>query len=247
MISKKVFVLRRLKVYHSSMRYPVNEKYRYIWLLACLGLYLVNPIYRELDLPGHAFTGSLLYSCILFTALRSCLDNKKLLVWMILLSSPAFLAHWANITNLYHSANLLLWASILFNISFCCIITKEMLSPECSIHNRLAASLCNYLFIGITFTYLFSLIEIHFPGSFKFPMEMALEPTSAGISQLLGAMNYHSFVTLATLGYGDIHPLTPISRCACIIEAIIGQLYLIVVVTSVVGGNITQVFHKESN
>ena len=238
--------MTHLKVYHSNMKNSGNEKYRYVWLLACLSLYMMTPIYKELKLPGHTYTSSLLYACIVFTALRSCFENKKLFVWMIALALPALLAHWAKAADIYDSVSLIMWTSILFNISYIAIITKEMLQFNCSIHNRLAASLCNYLFIGITFGYVYTLIEMAYPGSFHFPVEMAATSDIQSFGSLLGTMNYHSFVTLATLGYGEIHPLSAMSRCACVIEALIGQIYLVVVVTSVVGGNITQVFHKEA-
>jgi voltage-gated potassium channel len=227
------------------MTNSLNEKYRYVWLLACLCLYMFNPIYKELTLPGHKYTSSLLYACIVFTALRSCFENKKLFFWMLSLALPALLAHWAKAANIYDSVTLIMCTSVLFNISFIAIITKEMLQFNCSIHNRLAASLCNYLFIGITFGYVYTMIEMVHPGSFNFPVEMATTKDMLAFGNLLNTMNYHSFVTLATLGYGEIHPLTAMSRCACVIEALIGQIYLVVVVTSVVGGNITQVFHKD--
>jgi len=46
---------------------------------------------------------------------------------------------------------------------------------------------------------------------------------------------YFSFVTLATLGYGDIVPLTPTARGLAVSEAIVGQLYLAVLVARLVG------------
>ena len=46
---------------------------------------------------------------------------------------------------------------------------------------------------------------------------------------------YFSFVTLATLGYGDITPITPIARGLAVFEAIVGQFYLAVLVARLVG------------
>jgi hypothetical protein len=47
-------------------------------------------------------------------------------------------------------------------------------------------------------------------------------------------MVYYSFVTLATLGYGDIVPLSPSARGLAILEAVVGQIYLVVVVARLV-------------
>lgn len=49
-------------------------------------------------------------------------------------------------------------------------------------------------------------------------------------------MTYFSFVTLATLGYGDISPLTPVAQSLVILEAVTGMFYMAVVVASLIGG-----------
>ncbi|MBN1852246.1 MAG: two pore domain potassium channel family protein [Pirellulales bacterium] len=55
-----------------------------------------------------------------------------------------------------------------------------------------------------------------------------------------GALNYFSFITLATVGYGDITPTTPLTRTLAWIEAITGQFYLAVIVAGLVGFKVTQ-------
>ena len=50
-----------------------------------------------------------------------------------------------------------------------------------------------------------------------------------------GASVYFSFVTLTTLGYGDILPLTDRARSLAYLEAVIGQIYLAVLVGKLVG------------
>ena len=51
---------------------------------------------------------------------------------------------------------------------------------------------------------------------------------------LLGQFSYYSYVTLSTLGYGDITPITRVARSWSALEAIVGQLYLAVVLARVV-------------
>ena len=46
---------------------------------------------------------------------------------------------------------------------------------------------------------------------------------------------YLSFVTLATVGYGDIHPIEPLAQILCATEGIVGQVFLAVVVARVIG------------
>jgi len=55
-----------------------------------------------------------------------------------------------------------------------------------------------------------------------------------------GALSYFSFITLATVGYGDVTPATPLARALAWMEAVTGQFYLAVLVAGLVGFKITQ-------
>jgi voltage-gated potassium channel Kch len=48
-------------------------------------------------------------------------------------------------------------------------------------------------------------------------------------------MTYFSFVTLTTLGYGDISPVTPIAKVLVILEAVVGMFYIAIIVASLIG------------
>lgn len=58
---------------------------------------------------------------------------------------------------------------------------------------------------------------------------------------------YFSFVTLTTLGYGDILPITPIAKVFAYLEAIIGVFYMAIVVSSLVSSSREQYFSDDSN
>lgn len=80
-----------------------------------------------------------------------------------------------------------------------------------------------YLQIGIAFAFVFQTIEYFEPGTY------------AGDGPIDGsALAYFSFVTLATLGYGDIVPTTHVARNLAVLETVIGQVFLVVVVARVV-------------
>ena len=55
-----------------------------------------------------------------------------------------------------------------------------------------------------------------------------------------GALSYYSFITLATVGYGDVTPRTPVARTLAWFEAVVGQFYLAVLVAGLVGFKVTQ-------
>lgn len=95
---------------------------------------------------------------------------------------------------------------------------------------RLSAALSAYLLVGYFFGIAYFEVARLLPGSFT----IAGAATHSGQLDLQTGI-YFSFVTLATLGYGDISPLAPTARGLAVTEAILGQLYLAVLVARLVG------------
>ncbi|MGH7289419.1 MAG: potassium channel family protein, partial [Myxococcota bacterium] len=88
---------------------------------------------------------------------------------------------------------------------------------------RICAALCVYLLAGIAFGGIFATLDALGPGSL------------AGVGPIdLDDAVYFSFVTLATLGYGDIAPATSATRALAVLEAVFGQLYLAVLIARLV-------------
>jgi hypothetical protein len=86
------------------------------------------------------------------------------------------------------------------------------------------AALSTYLLGGVFFAQLHLSVESYWPGSYSGPSELT------EVSAL-----YFSFVTLATLGYGDFLPKSDLARGVTIFEVIGGQLYLAVMVARLIG------------
>ena len=90
----------------------------------------------------------------------------------------------------------------------------------------LLAAINSYLLIGITLSILFLILDLFIPSSFK-----QLEPGEAGFSTFV----YYGLVTLSTLGYGDITPDTPMARSLSTFTALLGQLYLVIIMAIIIG------------
>lgn len=89
---------------------------------------------------------------------------------------------------------------------------------------HLYAALSVYLLLGLLFAGVFLTLQLLVPGSLSGgPGPISTE-----------AAVYFSFVTLATLGYGDIVPLTSVARGLAVIEAVVGQFYIAVMVARMV-------------
>lgn len=90
---------------------------------------------------------------------------------------------------------------------------------------RIAAALCVYMLVGLAFGGFFGALEAIEPGSVVGGDEAQLSVADAA---------YFSFVTLATLGYGDMVPVSAAARSLAVLETVFGQLYLAVLVARLV-------------
>ncbi len=97
-------------------------------------------------------------------------------------------------------------------------------------------AICVYMLGALAWAFLFSLLEVLQPGSFNLPELSAerLGPATADVRRLSIFM-YYSLVTLTTLGYGDITPVTPLARNLAAFETVMGQLYIAILVARLVG------------
>lgn len=84
----------------------------------------------------------------------------------------------------------------------------------------------SYLLMGLTSSILFLLLDLVIPSSFS---QIVAGPGS------LSNFVYFGFVTLSTLGYGDITPAEPLARSLAIFTALGGQLYLVIVIALIIG------------
>ncbi len=98
--------------------------------------------------------------------------------------------------------------------------------------NRIVGAVCVYLLLGVMWSIAYSVLEYLQPGSFKGLTELA---TPAWNPDWI----YFSFVTITTLGYGDITPLTQTARSLTVSEAIVGQFFIAVLVAGLVSAYIS--------
>ena len=104
------------------------------------------------------------------------------------------------------------------------------------------ASVVAYQLIGLFFAQIFTLAIVVDPSSLHLPDN--LPPSTANFQV---EMIYFSFVTLATLGYGDILPDSSLTRSVAILEAIIGQFYVAVIVAVLVSAFVSQRMQNPSD
>ena len=96
--------------------------------------------------------------------------------------------------------------------------------------DMIMGAICAYFLMGLVWAFAYSTLEFFQPGSFQMPQGTVNQATFA----------YYSYVTLTTLGYGEITPISAPARSFAILEAMIGQLYLAVLIARLVGIHIAQ-------
>ncbi|WP_221406498.1 potassium channel family protein [Reichenbachiella sp. 5M10] len=117
----------------------------------------------------------------------------------------------------------------LFSI-FIAIVTYELfrdLVGKKSIQiNEIVGAMDGYILVGYIGSLMFLLIHLIYPNAFS-----NVSPGRAGMSDLI----YFSFVTMLTIGYGDIVPQVPAARSLVIMIGLVGQFYLVIVIATFVG------------
>jgi hypothetical protein len=198
---------------------------KFLILLIFFVITLVTLPFTTASLPGQ-ITFTILASAILLTALYVISHSKNTLYLGIALALPAIVADWF---DLIHTA---VWISIcsdiftfLFFLFTIFIIVRTIFFQNRISADTLYGAICIYLLIGFAFAQLYSLIETLSPGAFTgSPTETFT--TFQEVAQQMRNAVYYSFVTLTTLGYGDITPLTMHGKFLAILEAITGQLFI---------------------
>jgi hypothetical protein len=109
----------------------------------------------------------------------------------------------------------------------------SVMRPHRLVGDRIVGAICVYVLIGLGWGSVYETLDGVIPGSFRFPADTAW----AAPGPL--RYRYFSFVTLATLGYGDVTPVTALAGTLASLEAIAGQLYIGITVARLVALSLT--------
>lgn len=203
-------------------------------LVSLLGLLTIGPWLNE-RLLGFAIW-ELLFSLVMLSAIREAsVDSRQALI-AGLLAVPTMASLWLRQffpdIALSHVGLGLLTLFLLYTAGtlLLAIFKEESVSMD-----TLSAAFCVYLLIGLAWGCLFGLIYLQDHGAFHLPEGIPKREVGITIDVPLNLLIYFSFVTLTTLGYGDVLPVTDISRAVATLEAVVGHFYLAILVARLVG------------
>ena len=86
--------------------------------------------------------------------------------------------------------------------------------------SRVQGAVAAYVLFGITWSILYRFVDLCLPGAFSLPATHGMT-----LAEQRETFAYFSFVTMTTLGYGDVTAVHPIARMFVVLEALVGQLY----------------------
>jgi len=139
-----------------------------------------------------------------------------------LLVGTAIVLHWLEDVSPSRTVSCwLAFISLVYFMLLTWVVLRRTFRDGPVTSSRVRGAVAAYILLAITWSSLYQLIELLLPGSFHLT-ETAF---SSAERSLKINMTYFSFITLTTLGYGDITPLHPAARLFVIMEALLGQLY----------------------
>jgi len=213
---------------------PVLVRFRFrrfstVQLLIALSLFFIWAPFVE-EIEGGELIVSGLFSLVLLAGVVAVADSKRVLVIAIVLAIPAIAGRWINHFHpdlippvVFLVAGLILIAFVVGNL-----LRFVLRSPSVNTE-VLCASISAYLMLGLIWTMAYWLVDQLTPGG-AFSFNTKTGPQS--MNEFNGF--YFSFITLSTVGYGDITPVSRIARWLAAMEAMTGLLYMTVLIARLV-------------
>jgi len=210
----------------------ISNTTRFLVLLVVIFANIILLPFLDLLFETYIFF-DILNTVILITTVFALNQNKRYIYISAILATPLLLAIWLG--RVYGASWPLLpglFCGVIFFIFTAYHILRVVLTRDETSMEVIAGAVAVYLLLGFICAFLYGLIDLLIPGSFIH--SATGEPTSTY------SFMYFSFVTLTTLGYGDIVPANPIIQSLAIVEALVGQIYLVVLVAMLVGMHISE-------
>jgi hypothetical protein len=196
-------------------------------LLTLLLTLIIAPVAGEFRLPAAPIELLLLIAAA-FAASGNASSRMSWALWLLALLAALFrIVGYAFDLHAASRAGVLIW--ILLALAASVATLHYALRGRQVDLEHIAAALSAYLLAGHLFGVTFHELNRYLPVSFS----LAGQPVAQGALDLQSAI-YFSFVTLTTLGYGDLAPVSPTARGLAVSEAIAGQFYLAVLVSRLV-------------
>lgn len=191
-------------------------------LLLVAGAPLIDPT------PSSRVAGQIINLLVVIAAVATVGISFLSFVIALLLAAPTLVFHWLALTT--DNAEMLMWswafgaalylATLAYLLGY--VFRRDVMTGD-----KLWGAAAAYLMIGMLWTYFYLLVQYFYPGSF------AAGGAEATLSS--AELIYFSFTVLTSTGFGDLTPLSRQARSLCVIEQIVGGLFLAILIARLAG------------
>jgi hypothetical protein len=205
---------------------------RFVFLLLALVLFIILMPFVD-ELFEHSIFLDIFLTFIFIAAVYSIVGNKKHLIIAVILALPLIFAIWSQYAVKSASIRMIgdIFGVLLFAFTIWGLLSFILRANDVN-KEIIFAAIAVYLLLALMWSFIYMILEYFSPGSFAIP-EARTE-----LGRFVAV--YYSFVTITTLGFGDITPLTDKASSLSILEAIVGQIYLVVLVAFLVGMHVSR-------
>ena len=212
---------------------------RYLYMLAALLFFLVaSPLLAQVVAVSLLLDIGL--TAVLLTGIYVISGNPRFAVVGVALALPMFATTWA--PTLAASPAVVVVSdccgAVLLGM-LCAVILRHVFTARKVSFDIVLGSFVGYLLAALAWAFAYKIIAGFDAGAFAFPDAMPDDRRFI--------FSYFSFVTITTLGYGDITPLSGPARAFAMGEAIVGQMYLVVLVSRLVGLHTAQAARSDDS
>jgi len=178
---------------------------------------------------------SILYTIVMVVGAYAVSQNRRVFFTGVALAVPAVATEWISnfiVTTPLVVANMFFAGLFILYVSG--VVLHEVMDEDRVTVDTIAGGIAVYLLIGVGWVLAYAAIEYLHPGAFQLQGK-ALYQLHPEVQVRYTEFLYFSFVTMTTLGYGDMIPAIPQARALAAAQAVIGQLYIAVFVARLVG------------
>ncbi|HKD68891.1 MAG TPA: ion channel [Candidatus Binataceae bacterium] len=229
--AKELSAIVRVDPARNALRRPGQFT---ILLIAMLAFLLIPPFFINYEPTG--VLASTFLSLLLMSALY-VFPRRHEFKTAFILAIPTLVGRWLMLA--FHD-NLIFLAAVslcwlCFLILTDLVVLRQVLSATHVTNDTISGAICGYLLLGLIFAFVYALIALAYPRSFLTEGRV-FDPIGSKVfyQHEISGLIYYSYVTLATLGYGDITPLSAPARMVAALEAIAGQFYVAILIARLV-------------
>jgi len=185
-----------------------------------------------------AYISPVLFILNLLAAVLLFSKNKMKMWFIVLLLLVAVIALGIDVSETEHvktTNNVKLTSLFLFYVLLATELIRQVWSAKKVGKNVIFGLISGYLSIGLIGFFICLSIELYQPGAFQGLIYIDGSPTLISEDLI-----YYSYITLMTIGYGEIVPIVPLAKKAAVLIGLLGQFYLVILTAVIVGKYINQ-------